>query len=153
MPFGVTNAPVQFMNMVQDLLSDMVDQFVIVFIDDILVFCKNIKEHTEHVKQVLAQLREHKLYAKVSKCKIAMDKVEFLKQQISKRGVTLQESKVKAIRDWAIPKTVKEVCSFLGMASYYHRFIDKFVKLVAPLHDLTKKDVGYFWTSHQQRDF
>ena len=79
MPFGVTNAPAQFMNMVQDLLSDLVDRFVIVFIDDILVFSKDIREHTEHVKKVLAWLREHKPFAKVSKCEIAVDKVEFLR--------------------------------------------------------------------------
>ena len=119
MPFGVTNAPAQFMNMVQDLLSDLVDWFMIIFIDDILVFSKNIEEHTEHVRQVLAWLWEHKLYAKASKCEVAVDKVEFLWQQINGRGVTPQESKVKAIREWAIPKTVKEVCNFLGMASYY----------------------------------
>ena len=153
MPFGVTNAPAQFMNMVQDLLSDMVDQFVIVFIDDILIFSKDVKEHTEHVKKVLARLREHKLFAKASKCEVAVEKVEFLGQQISGRGVTPQESKVKAIREWVVPKTVKEVRSFLGMASYYRQFIDKFAKLAAPLHDLMKKDVGYFWTSRQQKAF
>jgi hypothetical protein len=119
MPFGVTNAPAQFMNMMNDLLGAFLDRFVLVFLDDILVYSANIDQHAEHLRRVLLKLREHRLYAKASKCEFVKDSIEFLGQQISAGGMTPTEAKLKAIRDWATPQNVHDVRSFLGFANYY----------------------------------
>ena len=99
MPFGVTNAPAQFMNMMNDLLGEYLDRFVLVFLDDILIYSANIDQHTEHVEKVLQKLREHRLYAKASKCEFVKDTVEFLGHQICGNGLTSTEAKLQAIRD------------------------------------------------------
>ena len=121
MPFGITNAPAQFMNMMNDLLGKHLDQFVLVFLDDILVYSASIEEHVEHLRSVLSILRKDQLYAKASKCKFVTTTVEFLGQQVSGGGISPTEAKIKAIRDWATPQNVKDVRSFLGFANYYRR--------------------------------
>ena len=140
MPFGVTNALAQFMNMMNDLLGEYLDKFVLVFLDDVLIFSANLQDHVEHLKKVLRKLREHQLFAKASKCEILKTSIEFLGQQICRGGMTPIETKLKAVRDWATPQDVKGVRSFLGFANYYQRFVKDFAAIADPLMSLTKKD-------------
>ena len=121
MPFGVTNAPTQFINMMNDLLGEYLARFVLVFLDDILIYSATVDQHTEHVHQVLQKLREHQIYAKASKCKFVKDSVEFLRHQICGGGLTPTEAKLKAIRKWVTPQNVIDVSSFLGFTNYYRR--------------------------------
>ena len=115
MPFGVTNAPAQFMNMMNDLLGEYLDKFVLVFLDNVLIFSANPQDHADHLRKVLGKLREHQLFVKASKCEILKTSVEFLGQQICRGGMTPTEAKLKAVRDWATPQDVKGVRSFLGL--------------------------------------
>ncbi|KAK1607808.1 hypothetical protein QYE76_031481 [Lolium multiflorum] len=120
-PFGLTNAPAIFMNLMNKIFMPYLDKFVIVFIDDILIYSKDKAEHAEHLKIVLQTLREHQLYAKFSKCEFWLDQVEFLGHVISKDGIAVNPSKVAAVLEWEAPKNVKEIRGFLGMAGYYRR--------------------------------
>ena len=153
MPFGVTNAPAQFMNMMNDLLGEYLDRFVLVFLDDILIYSANIDQHTEHVEKVLQKLREHRLYAKASKCEFVKDTVEFLGHQICGNGLTPTEAKLQAIRDWATPQNVTDVRSFLGFTNYYRRYIRNYSDIAGPLTDLTKKDMAWQWGPYQKNAF
>ena len=119
MPFGVTNAPAIFMNMMNDLLGEYLDKFVLVFLDDILIYSANPQNHANHVRKILGKLREHQLFAKSNKCEILKISVEFLCQQICRGGMTPTEAKLKAVQDWATSQDVKGVQSFLGFANYY----------------------------------
>ncbi|WVZ92147.1 hypothetical protein U9M48_038234, partial [Paspalum notatum var. saurae] len=126
MSFGLTNAPAFFMYMMNSVFMNELDKFVVVFIDDILIYSKNEKEHEEHLRVVLTRLREHKLYAKFSKCAFAVD-----------------PSKVKDVLNRKQPKTVTEIRSFLGLAGYYRRFIKDFSKIAKPMTSLTKKNAKF----------
>ena len=119
MPFGVTNGPAQFMNMMNDLLGEYLDKFVLVSLDDVLIYFTNPQDHADHLGKVLGKLREHQLFAKANKCEILKTSIEFLGQQICRGGMTATEAKLKAVRDWATPQDVKGVRSFLGFANYY----------------------------------
>jgi hypothetical protein len=110
-----------------------IDQFVVIFIDDILVYSKDIQEHVEHLWMVLEKLREAKLYAKFSKCEFWLDKVAILRHIISNEGITVDLAKVEAVTNWKHPESPTEIQSFLGLASYYRRFIEEFSKLASPL--------------------
>ena len=116
-----------------------------IFLDDVLIYSANPQDHAEHLRKVLGKLREHKLYAKASKCEMLKTSVEFLGQQISKGGMTPIEAKLKAVRDWATPEDVKGVRSFLGFANYYRRFVQNFAAIADPLTSLTRKDVEWQW--------
>ena len=153
MPFGVTNAPAQFMNMMNDLLEEFLDRFVLVFLDDILIYSANLDQHKEHLWRVLMKLREHQLFAKASKCEFVKGSIEFLGQQICGTGVTPTEAKLKAIRDWATPQNVHDVRSFLGFTNYYRRFIRSYSDIAGPLTDLTKKGMAWQWGPHQRHAF
>ena len=153
MLFGVNNAPAQFMNMMNDLLGEYIDQFVLIFLDDVLIYSANIQEHCEHLRKVLTKLREHRLYAKANKCDILKTSVEFLGQQIQQGGMTLMEGKLKAIRDWGTPKNMQDVRSFLGFANYYRRFVKDFAAIADPLTSLTRKEVTWQWGPYQWHAF
>ena len=153
MPFGLTNAPAQFMNMMNDLLGDYLDRFVLIFLDNILVYSANVKEHAEHLAKVLQVLRKYRLYAKASKCEIFKHLVEFLGQQICGGGMTPTEAKLKAVRDWSKPQNIKDIRSFLGFANYYRRFVKNFASVAGPLTDLTRKGVPWQWGRYQQQAF
>ena len=143
-----TNAPAQFMNMMNDLLGEYLDKFVLVFLDDVLscgLYSANPQDHADHLRKVLGKLKEHQLFVKASKCEILKTSVEFLGQQICRGGMTLIEAKLKAVQDWATPQDVKGVRSFLGFANYYRRFIKDFATIADPLTSLTKKDVEWQW--------
>ncbi|WVZ89497.1 hypothetical protein U9M48_035891 [Paspalum notatum var. saurae] len=136
MSFGLTNAPAFFMYMMNSVFMNELDKFVVVFIDDILVYSKNEEEHEEHLRTVLTQLREHQLYAK---------EVSFLGHILSKKGVAVDPSKVEDVLNWKQPETVTEIRSFLGLAGYYRRFIKDFSKTAKPMTSLTKKNAKYLW--------
>ena len=153
MPFGVTNAPAQFMGMMNDLLGEYLDRFVLIFLDDILVYSQSMKEHAEHLRKVLGKLREHRLYAKASKCEFVKSSIEFLGQQITSSGMTPTEAKLRAVRDWARPGNVHDVRSFLGFANYYRRFVQNYAQVANPLTELTKKDIPWQWGPYQRKAF
>ena len=144
-PFGVTNAPPQFQAMVNDLFSDMMDRFLIVFLDDLVIYSRNLAEHTQHLKMVLDRLKEHKLYAKASKTQIAVTGTDFVGHWITGDGVSPMPVKIRAIQQWKKLENVTDVRSFLGMVSFYRRYIRKFAEIAGPLHDLTKKNVVWRW--------
>ena len=153
MPFGLTNAPSVFMEFMNKILMDFLDKFVVVFIDDILIYSKNEEEHAQHLRMVLQRLREHKLYAKLSKCEFWMREVAFLGHVVSEEGVKVDPQKIQAIMDWPIPKNPKEVRSFLGLAGYYRKFVADFAKIARPLTQLLHKDTKYEWTEECQTSF
>jgi hypothetical protein len=140
MSFGLTNAPAHFMYLMNLVFMEDLDKFVVVFIDDILVFSKNNKEHEEHLRIVLQRLRDHQLYVKFSKCEFWLTEVQFLGHVVSSKGISTDPSKVQEVLDWKPPRTVHQVWSFLGLAGYYRRFIPNFSKIAKPIMDLLKKE-------------
>ena len=145
MPFGVTNAPAQFMFMMNDLPGKYLDKFVIIFLDDVLTYSANPQDHVDHLRKVFGRRRHHQLYTKASKCDIMKKSVEFLGQQIYAGGMTPTEATLKAVRDWAIPQNVSDIRSFLGFANYYQRFVRNFAETIDPLTSLTWKDAVWQW--------
>jgi hypothetical protein len=121
-------------------------KFVVVFIDDILIYSKNEAEHENHLRIVLQRLRDHKLYAKISKCEFWLDSVKFLGHTISKDGISVDPSKVQEVMDWKPPKSVHQIRSFLGLAGYYRRFIPDFSRITKPMTELLKKGVKFVWS-------
>ena len=119
MPFGLTNAPAAFMDLMNRVFKEYLDQFVIVFVDDILVYSRSEDEHELYLQMVLDILREKRLYAKLKKCEFWLDRVPFLGHIVSKEGISVDPSKVEAIQSWPTPRNAREICSFLGLASYY----------------------------------
>jgi len=146
MPFGVTNAPAVFMDYMNRIFRPYLDRFVVVFIDDILIYSRTREEHADHLRIVLEVLREHQLYGKLSKCEFWLDEVQFLGHVISSRGISVDPSKIETVLKWERPQTVTEVRSFLGLAGYYRRFVEGFSKMVSPLTQLTRKDQPFSWT-------
>jgi hypothetical protein len=136
MSFGLTNAPAYFMYLMNSVFLPELDKFMIVFIDDILVYSKNKEDHAEHLRIVLTRLREHQLYAKFSKCEFWLRTVPFLGHVLSENGISVNLSKVQEVMDWKVPTTVHEVRSFLGLARYYRRFIPDFSKIAKPVTSL-----------------
>ena len=132
MHFGIINAPAQFMNMMNDLLGEYLDKFVLVFLENILIYSANQQDHEEHLRKVLGKLKEHQLFAKANKCEILKTSIEFLVEQIYRGGMTPTEAKLKAVRDWATPQDIKGVRSFLGFANYYRHFVKNFVAIADP---------------------
>jgi hypothetical protein len=152
MPFGVTNAPGVFMEYMNRIFHPYLDKFVVVFIDDILVYSKTEEEHTEHLRIVLQTLKDKKLYAKLSKCEFWLKEVSFLGHVISCNGIAVDPSKVSAVLQWEALKSVTEIRSFLGLAGYYRRFIKSYANIAAPLTELLKK-YGLGWNPSAQGAF
>ncbi|GJS31462.1 reverse transcriptase [Tanacetum coccineum] len=153
MPFGLTNAPAVFMDLMNRIFHEYLDKFVIVFIDDILVYSKSEEEHEQHLRIVLEILRQKKLYAKFSKCEFWLQQVAFLGHIVSADGIIMDPSKVEAITKWPRPTTVTEVRSFLGLAGYYRRFVEGFSRLALPLTQLMRKGEKFVWTDERQESF
>lgn len=153
LPFGLTNAPGTFMHLMHQAFRPFLDEFVLVFLDDILIFSKTLEEHREHVRRVLETLRREKLFAKDSKCEFFKSEVEFLGHIVGRDGVRMMEDKVKAVADWPTPTKVGDVRAFLGTAGYYRKFIKDFSRIAAPLSELTKESVKFAWGPMQQRAF
>jgi hypothetical protein len=153
MPFGLTNAPAVFMDLMNRVFHEYLDSFVIVFIDDILVYSKSQEEHEEHLRIVLQILRDRKLFAKLKKCEFWMDRVVFLGHVISRDGITVDPSKIEAVVNWVRLTNVSEVRSFLGLAGYYRRFVEGFSRIATPLTRLTQKNAKFEWTNECERSF
>ena len=146
MPFGLTNAPATFQALMNDILQPFLDSFVIVYIDDILVYSKNMEEHQQHLWQVLDKLREHKLYAKMKKCSFGQKEIDFLGHHVTQHGIQTDPQKIQAIRDWQLPANVKKLQSFLGLSNFYQRFVNNYAGISAPLTDMTHEDELFQWT-------
>ena len=153
MPFGLTNAPAAFMDLMNHVFRPYLDQFVIVFIDDILVYSRSLKQHARHLRIVLNTLRDAQLYAKFSKCEFWLDKVGFLGHIISAEGISVDPQKVEAVMNWERPTNVTEIRSFLGLAGYYRRFVQDFSRIAAPLTKLTRKGVKFVWCDDCEMSF
>ncbi|KAL0540359.1 hypothetical protein IC582_024596 [Cucumis melo] len=153
MSFCLTNAPAVFMDLMNKVFKDFLDTFVIVFIDDILIYSKTEAEHEEHLHQVLETLRANKLYAKFSKCDFWLKKVSFLGHVVSSEGVSVDPANIEAITSWPRPSTVSEIRSFLGLAGYYRRFVENFSRIASPLSQLTRKETPFFWSPACESSF
>src|SRR6266566_134699 len=153
MSFGLTNAPATFSRLMNYIFMDYLDKFVVVYLDDILIYSKNEEKHAEHLRLVLEKLREHQLYAKYSKCEFWLSKVTYLGHVISKDGIAVNPKRVQAILDWTPPKNVKQVRSFLGLATYCCRFVENFSRIAKPLTDLLHKGVKFEWKEKCQEIF
>jgi hypothetical protein len=139
MPFGFINVLATFYTLMNDIFWEWLDDFMVVYIDDILIYNHFLEEHVEHLWKVFQRLRENKLYAKFEKCKFGVMEVDFLGHKITQEGLKMDDHKVKAILDWEPPRSVSALRSLLGWASYYCKFIKNFAKITAPLTNLLKK--------------
>ncbi|RVX02879.1 Retrovirus-related Pol polyprotein from transposon 17.6 [Vitis vinifera] len=146
MPFGLTNAPAAFMDLMNRVFKPYLDQFVVVFIDDILVYSRSREENEDHLSIVLQTLRDKQLYAKLKKCEFWLDRISFLRHVVSNDGISVDPGKVDVVANWRRPSTVTEIRSFLGLAGYYRRFIEGFSKIALPLTKLTQKGVKFEWS-------
>ena len=131
MSFGLTNAPAYFMNMMNKVFMEYLDKFVVVFIDDIIIYSKNDSDHEEHLRMVLQKLRDNQLYAKYRKCEFCLDEIPFLGHIVSKGGISVDPTKVITIVGWKIPSSVEEVQSFLGLVGYYDNLLKGFPRLLS----------------------
>ena len=153
MPFGLTNALATFMDPMHRVFQPYLDQFVVVFVDDILIYSQSEWEHEYHLRIVLQLLRDHQMYAKYSKCEFCLIEVRFLGHVVSASGVSVDPEKVEAVMSWERLKLVFEIRSFLGLAGYYRRFIEDFSRLVAPMTRLTQKEVKFDWDDRWEKAF
>ena len=140
MPFGLTNAPATFQSAMNNIFRKYLDDFVVVFLDDILIFSKDATQHAKHLQIVLDILRQNNYFARLHKCYFAENAIEFLGHIISKNKIAMDPAKIQAVQDWPTPTTVKQVRSFLGLAGYYRRFIDHFASIASPLTNLTRHE-------------
>ena len=136
--FGLTNAPASFQSLVNSILHEFLDKFVLVYLNDILIFSKNEEEHAKHLEMVFAKLREHRLLAKPFKCGFALEEVEYLGHIISAEGIKVDLTKVEALVSWLPPKDIHELRSFLGLTNYYRRFVHSYSDVAKPLLSLLK---------------
>ncbi|GJR89348.1 putative reverse transcriptase domain-containing protein [Tanacetum coccineum] len=153
MPFGLTNAPAVFMDLMNRVCKPYLDKFVIVFIDDILIYSKTKGEHSEHLKIILDLLKKEKLYAKFSKCDFWLESVQFLGHVINREGVHVDPAKIEAVKNWPVPKSPTEVRQFMGLAGYYRRFIEGFSLIAKPLTKLTQKNKRFEWGADEDEAF
>ncbi|QRW22878.1 Transposon Tf2-7 polyprotein [Rhizoctonia solani] len=153
MPFGLCNAPATFQHFMNDILRDILDVYVIVYLDDILIFSKSREEHVTHVREVLKRLQKHKLYCQLEKCRFFQDQVHYLGIIANGEGVCADPEKISKAVDWATPQTVKGVQEFLGFVNFYRRFIMNFSKLAYPLYQLLRKENPWKWGAEQQESF
>jgi hypothetical protein len=151
--FGLSNAPVVFMCLMNGVFRDYLDKFVIVFLDDILVYSKSEEEHEQHLRMVLQVLREHHLYAKLRKCSFYQEQIHYLGHIISREGIVVDPEKIEAIREWSALKNVIEVRSLMGLARYYRRFIAGFLRIAHPITSLQSKEKKFQWTDDCEKRF
>ena len=143
LPFGLTSAPATFMQLMNDIFHDLLDDYVLVYIDDILIYSKTPEDHYRHLTNVLIRLQQHQLYAKRSKCIFGIKKIEFLGHFVSDTGLHVDPTKIDAVLHWPILTKVKELQSFLGLCNYYRRFIDHFADITISLTRLLHKNVPW----------
>ena len=153
MPFGLTNAPATFQRLINSVFEGEINDFVLVYLDDILIFSETLEDHWRHLDIALRRLRDAKLYGRLHKCDFIKKEVEYLGFKISKDGISTDPEKVRAVVEWPTPASVRDVRSFLGLASYYRRFIRNFSLIAKPLTDLTKNNMKWQWEDEQERAF
>ncbi|GJR38349.1 putative reverse transcriptase domain-containing protein [Tanacetum coccineum] len=153
MSFGLTNAPAVFMDLMNRVCKPYLDKFVIVFINDILIYSKSKKEHAKHLTLILELLKKEQLYAKFSKYEFWIPKVQFLGHVIDSQGIHMDPVKIESVKDWASPKSATKIRQFLGLAGYYRRFIEGFSKIAKPMTKLTQKKVKFNWSDKAEIAF
>ena len=153
MPFGLTNAPATFQRLMNKVFREEIGKFVAVYLDDIIIFSVTFEEHIQHLRQIFQQLKKAGLKLGRDKCEFGKTELAFLGHIVSGNGIAPDPSKIEKIKDFPIPKTLTELRGFLGLASYYRRFIQNFSTIAAPLHRLLRKDIPYEWTESQQAGF
>jgi hypothetical protein len=152
-PFGLSNAPIVLMCLMNGVFRNYLDKFVIVFLDDILVYSKTEEEHEQHLRMVLQVLREHQLYEKLSKCCFYQRQIHYLGHIISEEGIVVDPEKVQAIQEWPMPRNVREVRYFMGLVDYYRRFIAGFSRIVHAITSLQRKGKKFQWTKECESSF
>nr|GEV11606.1 putative reverse transcriptase domain-containing protein [Tanacetum cinerariifolium] len=153
MPFGLTNAPAIFMDLMNWVCKPYLDKFMIVFIDDILIYSKSKQEHKEHLKLILELLKKEQLYAKFSKCKFWILKIQFLGHVIDSQDIHVDPAKIESIKDWASPKTAMEIHQIVGLAGYNQRSIEGFSKIAKSMTKLTQNKVKFDWGDKEEAAF
>ncbi|KAI3472583.1 hypothetical protein Pfo_031315, partial [Paulownia fortunei] len=153
MPFDLTNAPTAFMDLMNRVFKQYLDKFVIVFIDNILIYSRDKEEHKKYLKIVLQVLKEKQLYAKFKKCEFWLQQVVFLCHVVSKDGISVDPSKVEVVIKWPTLTNISKVRSSFGLAGYYQRFIQEFSKIATPMKMLTRKNVKFLWIDACERSF
>ena len=153
MPFGLTNAPATFCTLMNQVFYEYLDQFVIVYLDNIIVYSTTLEEHKVHLKLVFDKLRQNQLYVKKEKCAFAQRCINFLGHVVRCGQISIDSDKIKAIQEWKVPTSVSELRSFLGLANYYRRFVERFSRRAAPLTELLKKDHPWSWSNDCQMAF
>ena len=151
--FGLSNAPSHFSRLMMDVFKDDVDKFLLIFLDDILIYSKTAEEHLAHIRAVLEKLRKHRLFARQQKCDWMMRMVDFLGHVVSEEGISVDPSKIESVRDWPVPKNRTEVLSFKGLAGYYRRFVKNFSDIASPLSALASDKVPFVWGELEQKAF
>lgn len=157
LPMGLCNSPGVFMQLMNDIFREFLGQSVLVFLDDIIVYSNTIEEHEQHVRRALQRLREHRLFAKLSKSALCQTEVEFLGHWVGQRGLRVMDNKIEAVRDWPTPTNIRELRAFLGLAGYYRRFVRNFSSIALPLTELTRtvthQRLERAWGTKQQLAF
>ena len=153
MPFVLCNAPSTFQRLMNTIFEREINSFILVYLDDILIYSRSIEEHWEHLRIALDRLRQANLYGRLHKCEFLKDKVDYLGFEVSKEGIHASPDKVKAVLDWPRPQSVHDIRSFLGLASYYKKFIKGFSQLAKPLTDLTREKVAWRWDDAEANSF
>jgi hypothetical protein len=147
MSFGLTNAPTSFMEAMNKMLHEFLDDFVVVFLDDILIYSKTEEEHEQHLRLILDALRKNQFYGKLKKCAFWLSEVAFLGHAINQQGIAVDPKNVAVVVEWKRPSSVSEIQSFLGHAGYYRRFVPNFSSITKPLTKLLEKGVPFVWTN------
>ena len=151
MPFRMCNALSTFQSLIDRVLQEFLDKFVIIYLDDILIYSEDLTQHSDQVRQVLEALQKSKLFTKLEKCVFSKESVEYLRFVVSSEGISMDPAQVDTIMTWPTPTSVKDVMIFLGFCNFYRRFITLYSKMSSPLSDLTKKGERWNWTTvHEQ---
>jgi hypothetical protein len=153
LPFGLSNSPAILQNAMICVLSKYINKFVLVYLDDILVFSRSYPEHVDHITHVFNALRKHEYYCRLDKCHFRLKKVASLGHLVGAEGLKPDPTKLSVVRDWPTTKNINELRSFLGLVSYFRRFIQGHALLVQPMQELLQKDSSWKWGAEQQRSF
>ncbi|TIA68013.1 hypothetical protein E3P91_04182 [Wallemia ichthyophaga] len=153
MPFGLCNAPSSFQYLMNSIFQDLLDEYVVVYLDDIMVYSRTKKDHLQHLTEIFRRLRDYKLYVKLKKCEFMKSKVEYLGHIVGNNSITPDVHKTKAIRDWDTPKNSADVMSFMGLANFYRKFVPNFGKRTKNLTDIMSRKADFVWTNLQQQEF
>ena len=146
MPFGLTNAPDTFISTMNSIFHNVLDESVVIFLYDILVYSKTLQNRAQHLQQTLQILRDNQFYGKLSKCKFCSNSIEFLGYIITPDGIAPNPKKIKAVIDWLVPTSISDVRSFLGFTNFYKRFNEQQASIAVPPTNLTRKDVPFIWS-------